>query len=353
MPETLTRTQINPNVLAHHNEVIRGMELFVEDKLSKLVPPRGEYWVPSQYLPDIGSEGWEDRIRSFRDQECGVSNALLVCVIAHGVTEENLPSYLSRLQMFDGFRDRSGVDETPWAQGSREWTSQEYPHGRGIMKYLELTGRVNMVAVERTNQNTIRNGFDIGVVDPYQFFIYTRDQEAKTKLAHARTALLAKKQGAVTLPRLLGKVTGDESRHENYYSDIDVEIARLDPEGFVVAAYELFKDTKRPPLMPTTSIDDGTTPHTRRRPMLFLHYGKVAQQLGIFTLQDNANELGNLIDRTNIKNMHLSGEAAEAQEKLLEVHERYIQIGKLSLEGVNPDGVVDLSRFKPWLDLVA
>ena len=68
---------------------------------------------------------------------------------------------------------------------SRAWTAEENRHGDLLNRYLYLTGRVDMRAVERTIQRLISRGFDPnfnpgGVKpsgDPYRGFIYTSFQE--------------------------------------------------------------------------------------------------------------------------------------------------------------------------------
>ena len=63
-------------------------------------------------------------------------------------------------------------------------------------RYLWLTGKVNMKAVEVTIQNLIGSGMDPKTENnPYLGFIYTSFQERATKVAHGNTARFAKEHG--------------------------------------------------------------------------------------------------------------------------------------------------------------
>ena len=131
---------------------------------------------------------------------------------------------------------------------------------------------------------------------------------------------------------------------------IDQEIARRDDQGFVIAFYNI---ARRGIDMPTKSIDDGVTHSTPQRPRLFMLYGAVAEKLGIFTAQDQAEALGNLIKATGIEGMHLSGEAAEAQERLLELHSQAVERGQRRMDRVKLNEPINLAAFKHWLNVAA
>jgi acyl-[acyl-carrier-protein] desaturase len=58
----------------------------------------------------------------------------------------------------DGVRDETGASLTSWARWTRAWTAEENRHGDLLNKYLYLTGRVNMRAIEKTIQYLIGSG---------------------------------------------------------------------------------------------------------------------------------------------------------------------------------------------------
>lgn len=58
-----------------------------------------------------------------------------------------------------------------------------------LNKYLYLTGRVNMKAIEVTIQNLIGSGMNPKTENnPYLGFVYTSFQERATKVSHGHTA---------------------------------------------------------------------------------------------------------------------------------------------------------------------
>lgn len=103
---------------------------------------------------------------------------------------------MSMLNTLDGTRDDTGASPSAWATWTRKWTAEENRHGDAMNKYLWLTGRVNMRAVEVTVQNLIGAGMDPGTENnPYLGFVYTSFQERATKVAHGNTARFAKEHG--------------------------------------------------------------------------------------------------------------------------------------------------------------
>ena len=99
------------------------------------------------------------------------------------ITEDALPTYMTMLNTLDGVRDETGASQTPWATWTRAWTAEENRHGDIMNKYMYLTGRVNMKAVEVTIQNLISRGMDPKTENnPYLGFTYTSFQERATKV---------------------------------------------------------------------------------------------------------------------------------------------------------------------------
>jgi len=89
-----------------------------------------------------------------------LSDEILVVLVGDTVTEEALPSYQTMINRHAGLMDETGASNDPWARWTRGWTAEENRHGELLNRYLYLSGRVNMRAVEITTQHLIRNGFD-------------------------------------------------------------------------------------------------------------------------------------------------------------------------------------------------
>ena len=128
-------------------DLIDSLQGFVAENLT-LLTPVDQAWQPTDFLPDLTAEDWADRVSRFRESARRVSDELLVVLVGNMVTEEALPSYSMSLERV--VRDRTGMDDVPWARWLRGWTAEENRHGDLLNAYLRLTGRVDMRAVERT-----------------------------------------------------------------------------------------------------------------------------------------------------------------------------------------------------------
>ena len=236
-------------------EVIKSLESFVDQNIHSLLKPIEESWQPSDFLPDMKSELWRDEVLEFREKAAGLPDDLMIVLIGDMITEEALPTYQTWLNRLEGITDITGSSINAWARWSRGWTSEENRHGDLLNKYLFLTGRVNMRAVELTIHHLINNGFDPHTEnDPYLGFIYTSFQERATKISHSNVARLAIKAGEDKLHKICGVIAGDEARHEKAYKLFMTKIFETDP---VQAILSFSKMMKTKITMPANLMYDG------------------------------------------------------------------------------------------------
>merc|ERR1719487_1586250 len=178
-------------------EVIKDLEPFVETQIEDRLLTAETAWQPMDFVPDFSKESWEEDLKDFRRQSEGITDEMLVVLIGDMVTEEALPTYQTLLNTFEGADDPTGVSQNPWSKWSRKWTSEENRHGDLLNRYLYLTGRCDMRAIEVTIQRLITSGFNAGAnKDPYRGFIYTSFQERATKISHGNVGKIAKKRRA-------------------------------------------------------------------------------------------------------------------------------------------------------------
>lgn len=129
-----------------------------------------------------------------------------------------------------------------WSRWIRAWTAEENRHGDLLNKYLYLSGRINMRAMEVSTQYLIHDGFDIGTgSDPYRNFIYTSFQELATNVSHRRTATLAKEYGNKLLSKMCGVIAADELRHARAYKSFVTRILEVDPSEMMVALEDMMR----------------------------------------------------------------------------------------------------------------
>ncbi|PIQ82417.1 MAG: acyl-ACP desaturase [Candidatus Omnitrophica bacterium CG11_big_fil_rev_8_21_14_0_20_64_10] len=301
-------------VIQAHAEVIRGLEPFARENLS-LLKSVEESWQPSDVLPDMTGEGWPEAVARLRQQARAVPDGLLVVLVGNTVTEEALPAYQTMLNRHPGVTDATGASEDGWALWTRGWTAEENRHGEILSRYLYLTGRVDLRAVEVTTQHLLRNGFDPGTGnDTYRGLVYTSFQERATKISHGNTARLANESGDPLLGKICALVTGDESRHEEAYKRFVSKIFEVDPSGAMVAFAEMMRHVVA---MPARRMSDGGEG-------LFDRFSAVAQRIGVYTARDYAEIIEHLVGLWNVRALTgLTSAGAEAQEYLGKLADRY------------------------------
>ena len=301
-------------------EVIASMEGFVTDQL-QLLKSVEDSWQPNDFLPDMNADDWQDEVGEFRTRAAALPDDVLVVLVGDMITEEALPTYQTLLNSFEGVSDSSGTDTSAWAQWSRGWTAEENRHGDLLNKYLFLTGRVDMRAIETTIQYLLRNGFNPQAAqDPYKGFVYTSFQERATKISHSNVARLAQKAGDSHLKTICGLVAGDEARHEKAYTNFIKRIFEIDPEGAILAFHDLMRNQI---VMPAHLMTDGQDSN------LFAHFSIVAQRLGVYTADNYAEIIQHLVRQWELESLcDLGDEAAKAQDYLCTLGPRYAKLAE-------------------------
>jgi acyl-[acyl-carrier-protein] desaturase len=310
-------------------EVVRSIEGYVGEHLGDFLKPVNDSWQPSDFLPDCSQPGWSERVAALQQEAAAIPDDLLVVLVGDMVTEEALPTYQTWLNRLPGITDMTGASDTPWAWWSRGWTAEENRHGDLLNRYLYLSGRVDMRAVETTIHHLINQGFDPQTDnDPYLGFIYTSFQERATKISHRNVATLASRAGDSTLHRICGTIAGDEARHEMAYKSFMTRIFEIDPIGAITAFATMMK---RKIVMPAVLMRDQSEEH------LYLRFSRVAQRTGVYTVKDYAEIIDSLVNHWDIEHIPgLSDLAAKAQDYLCSLATRYRALAqRVTLEGTD------------------
>lgn len=297
-------------------EVIGQIEGFVSEHLGELLRPVNESWQPSDFLPDLSKLDWVERVGELRRAAAELPDELLVVLVGDMVTEEALPTYQTWLNRLQGVTDVTGDSGSAWARWSRGWTAEENRHGDLLNRYLALSGRVDMRAVEVTVQHLISRGFDPATDnDPYLGFVYTSFQERATKISHRNVASLAKRAGDEILHQICGMIAGDEARHEKAYKLFMTKIFEIDPAEAVRAFATMMK---RKIVMPAVLMRDASEEN------LFAQFARIAQRIGVYTARDYADIVDHLVKHWKIPSLRgLSDLSAKAQDYLCTLADRY------------------------------
>ncbi|XP_027091129.1 stearoyl-[acyl-carrier-protein] 9-desaturase 6, chloroplastic-like [Coffea arabica] len=291
-------------------EIFKSLEHWATQRLLPLIKPVNQCWQPIEFLPDpakLSADEFSDRVRALQERTAGLPDEYFVVLVGDMITEDALPTYQSWMNTHEGVRDETGASSSPWAVWTRAWTAEEHRHGDLLKTYLYLSGRVDMLMIDRTVQYLIGAGADVGTDrNPYLGFVYTSFQERATFVTHGNTARLAKEGGDPVLALICGTIAADEKRHEIAYARIVEKLLEIDPNGAMLAISEMMK---KKITMPAHLMHDGQDPH------LFEHFAAVAQRIGVYTADDYANILEFFIGQWNLEKIQgLEGEARRAQD---------------------------------------
>lgn len=320
-----------------HDEVVRFLEPTVAKKIVKFLPSPSKMWQPSDLVPDLESPDWQDKVRDLRKHATGVSDALLVIIVGNTITEEGLPLFTPWLNRIRPIRDHTGTDQNGWARWNRGWAAEEHRHEIVLNRWLYLSGRVAMRRVEQSVQYYLNNGFNTHTgEDSYAALLFPAFQEEATEISHIRAGVKAKDQGDEYLSKICRSVGGEESRHGEFYISTWGEIFDQDPEGAMIELYRMMRTGIKMPgaLMSDKELLDPTLVQSD----IFQAFALVAQAEGIYTAHDYANIFGGLLNRWKVRDRVVSGEAAEAQEKVVKLYERHVRTADRIMESVYRQG---------------
>lgn len=281
-------------------EVMKYLGQKIDALVGDYLKPIETNWQPADLLPDATKESFLTDIKQIQEEAKALPYDYMAVLVGDTITEEALPTYESWLM------DMVGIEQGEprgWSKWIRGWTAEENRHGDLLNKYLYLSGRVNMRAMEVSTQYLIADGFDIQTgKDPYRNFVYTSFQELATNISHRRTATIAKQVGVAHLSKICGLIAADEMRHAKAYKEFVSQILAVDASEMLLA----FEDMMRKKIvMPAhflreTGVKIGQT---------FSHFSDAAQRLGVYTTQDYIEildgllvewEVGNLTDLTDM-----------------------------------------------------
>jgi acyl-[acyl-carrier-protein] desaturase len=305
--------------MMQEREIFRALEETVEEGLKRFPPPDERGWKPAQFFDFMERKSYEEELNELRKGAKNLSDALLVTLVGSTITEEALPSYAMRSNYLA--QDGTGTSDDPWSRWQRAWNAEENQHGDALHQYLLLSGRVDMNAVDLSTQHLIVNGFPQSP-NPYHVILYPMFQEPIAKVGHANTARLARAQGDSVLATLCGKIAGDEARHALFFRDIGRKLFELTPGLATIYFASLMTQGIN---MPSELMADARhdTPST-----LYRNFGEVARSIDMYTPTDYADILDDLNRQLGIQHLHLQGDAARAQAKLLKIPGRMRKVAE-------------------------
>jgi acyl-[acyl-carrier-protein] desaturase len=300
-------------------EVMMHIEQFVDNATDEYLVPIDKNWQPTDFLPKSNVyETFIKEIKELRESAQELSYDFWVVLVGDTITEEALPTYESWICSLDAVDLKS---EKGWGNWVRRWTAEENRHGDLLNKYLYLSGKVDMKAMETSTQYLLADGMDIGANnDPYRTFMYTSFQELATNISHRRVATLAKKAGNDILAKICGVIAADEARHAKAYTAFIEKIFEVDPSEMLLAFSDMMK---KKIVMPAHNLRELGT----KIGDTFTHFSEAAQRLNVYTSEDYVQILEKLLVDWDISNITgLTGEAAKAQDYVMNLPDRLRRI---------------------------
>jgi acyl-[acyl-carrier-protein] desaturase len=300
-------------------EVMNHLALGMDGIVDKYLIPIDTNWQPSDFLPDPSKDSFFDEVKEIQQAARELPYDYWVVLIGDMITEEAFPTYESSLMVVKGVEMTN--DPQGWARWTRAWTAEENRHGDLLSKYIYLSGRVNMKAVETSTQYLIADGFDIKTDDdPYKTFIYTSFQELATNISHKRTGTLAKKHGNASLSKMCLMIAADEMRHHKAYKSFVSSIFEIDPSEMMLAFAEMMKQKI---VMPAHFLRELNG----EKGGIYGHFSDAAQRMGVYTGKDYIDIMQILLDDWNISTMTgLNSAAEKAQDYLMRLPDRLTRL---------------------------
>lgn len=305
----MDRVPFEVPLLSRQEQVLRGLDVHIgtmQQQIRTQIHGLPKVWQPSKYLPDFSNmERAAADVQRIQAETRKLSPELLVVLIGDTLTEEGLPTFLSRLFTLRGLESSASGDihngPSKLQQFFREWAGEEHRHGVLLNAFLRLCGRVDMQAYEQSVQLFLNDGLDLGIeADPYNGFVYTSFQELATQRSHMNVARIAKQQGAPRLAQICGQIASDESHHAKVYIEFVRYFFEKDPNGMMLALQHMLQKGITMPAHLMREVDRSGNVLAPGESFAF--FSDIAQRLGVYTAQDYAAISAELLSTWGVGN---------------------------------------------------
>jgi Fatty acid desaturase. len=241
MASAVTRVELTR---AEQFEILAGLSPNVVAETEAHISRR-RLWFPESLLPaSAEGDGIEEVHAELRAAARALPDTVRVSLAMNLLTEEGLPHFHRLIVVHLG-------SDGAWSNWNNLWTAEEDRHGCILRDYVRDARLFDMSALEQMQYRYIESGFNPDWErDPYRLLAYTSLQERATQMAHANTGRACSAYES-TAQRILANVSGDESRHYQFYRNMFAAILAADPDR---ALYALLK------VMPALAMPGHTIP---------------------------------------------------------------------------------------------
>ncbi len=279
------------------SEIIFELTPVIEQLLERHLETTKE-WFPHEHVPHGRGRDFEAG-HQWSEEEADLAGHSLSpevrsALYVNLLTEDNLPYYFRTVESMFG-------SEGAWGEWVRRWTAEEGRHSMVIYGYLAATRAIDLVELERGRMAQVSKGETPSPGSLHEGFVYLALQELATRISHRNTGL---QMGDPVGYDVMKRVGSDENLHQLFYRDLAAAAVEADPNTMMIAMEKQVRSFA----MPGTGIPD------------FDRHAALIAQAGIYDLQIHHEQILAPVvlrqwDAANISG--LSGEGAEAQEKLM------------------------------------
>jgi acyl-[acyl-carrier-protein] desaturase len=279
-------------------EVLAAVESFIR-KQTELHRSRRKLWFPNDLQSADADRTAADEalLGKLRAAAKGLPAAVLVALALNLLTEEGLPHFHRLIATHLG-------NESAWCEWNNLWTAEEDRHGCAIRDYVRDARIYRMGALEKLQYQYIEAGYEPEwQQDPYRLLAYTSLQEKATQVSHSNTGRQAG-QHEPLLQRVLAHISGDESRHYQFYRAVFGAVLQHDPNQALVSLQKVTLGFS----MPGHNVAG------------FDQMSEVIRRVDIFGPRQYGDIVVELLDHWKVGALTgLSAAGKEAQEKLMKV----------------------------------
>jgi len=270
------------------------VEGLMEEHLSRRADWYAHEFVPWEKGRNYIDEPWDP-------SDATVSPEVQTSLVLNLLTEDNLPSYHHEIAShFD--------QDSVYGRWTHRWTAEEAQHSIALRSYLLVSRNCDPRMLEDDRMATMARGFSTPYSDPLEVFAYTSAQELATRVSHRNAGKVADDETAF---EIMKRIAIDENHHFVFYKGIVAALLKENPSMLLRPIFNVLSSFEMPGI--------GIPGFVRRA----VDIAKV----GIYSFRIHSDRVVQpvLRDWGIDKLTGLSAEAAELQEKIMEIPSRLIR----------------------------
>jgi acyl-[acyl-carrier-protein] desaturase len=260
---------------------------------------RRSHWYAHEVVP--WEQGRNYITEPWDPSDATVSPEVQTSLMLNLLTEDNLPSYHHEIASHF-------APDSVYGRWTHRWTAEEGQHSIALRSYLLVSRNCNPRLLEDERMETMMRGYSTPYSNPIEVFAYTSAQELATRVSHRNAGKLSDDATAFDVMK---RIAIDENHHFVFYKGIVAAMLKEDPSLVLKPIFNVLSSFE----MPGVGIPG------------FVRKAVDIAKAGIYNLRIHSDRVVTpvLRDWGIEKLTGLSSEAAELQEKIMEIPNRLIR----------------------------